>query len=168
MWHFTKIGHWKKTLAPIMESIGKKGKVILLKEIWISIRTSQVALVVKNLLVSTGDTRDVSLIPGLGRSPGEGIGNPLQHSCLENPMDGGTWYATVHGVAKSWTWLSDFTFTHFPSSGWLAYGSNSILSFLWAPSPAEKLWETRLKQQELKRPLANNSIYGKTQPDCQL
>ena len=110
----------------------------------------------------------LGLIPGSGRSPGEGIGNPLQHSCLENPMDGGTWYATVHGVAKSWTWLSDFTFTHFPSSGWLAYGSNSILSFLWAPSPAEKLWETRLKQQELKRPLANNSIYGKTQPDCQL
>ena len=45
---------------------------------------------------------------------GEGNGTPLQHSCLENPMDGGAWWATVHGVAKSWTQLSDFTFTfHF-------------------------------------------------------
>ena len=49
--------------------------------------------------------------PGLGRSSGEGNGNPLQYSCLENPMDDGAWRAKVHGVAKSWTWLSDFTFT---------------------------------------------------------
>ena len=54
---------------------------------------------------------DLGLIPGLGRSPGEGNGNPLQYSCLENPMDGGAWWATVHGVAKSRTRLSDFTFT---------------------------------------------------------
>ena len=54
---------------------------------------------------------DLGLIPGSGRSPGEGNGNPLQYSCLENPMDGGAWWATVHGVAKSWTRLSDFTFT---------------------------------------------------------
>jgi len=53
------------------------------------------------------------LIPGLGRSPGEGNGNPLQYSCLENPMDGGAWWATVHWVAKSWTWLSNFTSLHF-------------------------------------------------------
>ena len=52
---------------------------------------------------------DPGLIPGSGRSPGEGNGNPLQYSCLENPMDGGAWLATVHGVAKSWTRLSDFT-----------------------------------------------------------
>ena len=45
------------------------------------------------------------LILGSGRTPGEGNGNPLQYSCLENPMDGGSWWATVHGVAKSWTWL---------------------------------------------------------------
>ena len=43
---------------------------------------------------------DLGLIPGSGRSPGEGTGNPLQYSCLENPMDGGAWWATVHGVAK--------------------------------------------------------------------
>ena len=52
---------------------------------------------------------DLGSIPGLGRSPGEGNGNPLQYSCLENPMDGGAWWATVHGVTKSWTRLSDFT-----------------------------------------------------------
>ena len=54
---------------------------------------------------------DLGWIPGSGRSPGEGNGNPLQHSCLENPMDRGAWQATVHGVAKSRTRLSDFTFT---------------------------------------------------------
>ena len=50
-------------------------------------------------------------IPGSGRSPGEGNGNPLQYSCLENFMDGGAWWATIHGVAKSRKQLSDFTFT---------------------------------------------------------
>ena len=53
---------------------------------------------------------DLSSIPGLGRSPGEGNGNPLQYSCLENLMDRGVWQATVHGVTKSQTRLSDFTF----------------------------------------------------------
>ena len=48
---------------------------------------------------------DVGLIPGSGRSPGEGNGNPLQDSCLENPMNRGDWQAAVHGVAKSWIWL---------------------------------------------------------------
>ena len=52
---------------------------------------------------------DPGSIPGLGRSPGEGNGNPLQYYCLENPMDRGAWWATVHGVAKSQTRLSDFT-----------------------------------------------------------
>ena len=54
---------------------------------------------------------DLGSIPGLGRSPGEGNGNLLQYSCLENPMDAGAWGATVHGVTKSRTRLSDFTFT---------------------------------------------------------
>ena len=52
---------------------------------------------------------DLSSIPGSGRSSGEGNGKPLQYSCLENPMDRGAWWATVHGVAKSQTRLSDFT-----------------------------------------------------------
>ena len=58
---------------------------------------------VNNLPANAGDVRDADLIPGLGRSPGEGNGNPLQYSCLENPMDGGAWWATIHGVAKSQT-----------------------------------------------------------------
>ena len=52
---------------------------------------------------------DLGSIPGSGRSPGEENGNPLQYPCLENPTDGGAWWVTVHGVAKSWTRLSDFT-----------------------------------------------------------
>ena len=59
--------------------------------------------------VSAYNVGDPGSIPGSGRSPGEGNGNPLQYSCLENPMDRGAWLATVHGVAKSQTRLSDFT-----------------------------------------------------------
>ena len=58
---------------------------------------------------SACDAEDPGSIPGLGRSPGEGNGNPLQYSCLENPMDRGAWRTTVHGVAKSQTRLSDYT-----------------------------------------------------------
>ena len=57
----------------------------------------------KESACNVGDTGDVGLISGSGRSPGEVNGNPLQYSCLENPMDRGAWWATVHGVAKSWT-----------------------------------------------------------------
>ena len=64
---------------------------------------SQVALVVKNPPANAGDIRDTGLIPGLGRSPGGGHGNPLQFSCLENPMDRGAWRAIVPEVTKSWT-----------------------------------------------------------------
>ena len=63
--------------------------------------------VVKNPPANAGDTGDMDSIPGLGRSPGEGNGNPLQYSCLENPMDKGAWQGTVHGVAKSQTRLSN-------------------------------------------------------------
>ena len=58
---------------------------------------------------SASNAGDLGLIPGSGRSPGEGNGNPLQYSCLENPMDWGAWWAAVHGVTKSRTRLSDFT-----------------------------------------------------------
>ena len=61
---------------------------------------------------------DLGSIPGLGRSPGEGNGNPFQYSCLENPMDGGARWATVHRVTKSWTRLSNFT---------LRYDTNQFL-----------------------------------------
>ena len=68
--------------------------------------------VVKNLSAIAGDSGDAGLIPGLGRSPGGGNGNLLQYSCQENPVDRGAWQATVHGVAKSWTWLSNIAYTH--------------------------------------------------------
>ena len=54
---------------------------------------------------SAWNSRDLGSVPELGRSPGEGNGNPLQYSCLENPMDRGAWWAIVHGVAKSLTWV---------------------------------------------------------------
>ena len=63
---------------------------------------SQVALVVKDPPANAGDTGDVGSIPGSGRSPGTGNGNPLQYSCLQNSMDKRAWRATVHGVSKSW------------------------------------------------------------------
>ena len=62
---------------------------------------------------SACNTGELGLIPRLGRSPGEGKSNPLQYSCLENPIDRGAWWAAVHGVAKSRTQLSDFTSLHF-------------------------------------------------------
>ena len=63
--------------------------------------------VVKNPSANAGDIRDMGLIPGSGHSPGLGNGNPLQYSCLENPMDREGWWATDRGVAKSRTQLSD-------------------------------------------------------------
>ena len=61
------------------------------------------------MVESACNAGDPGLIPEWGRFPGEGNGNPLQYSCLENPMDGGAWQATIHEVAKSWTRLSDFS-----------------------------------------------------------
>ena len=60
-------------------------------------------LVVKNKPTDAGDERDAGSIPGSGRSPGGGHGNPPQYSCLENPLDRGAWWAAVHGVTKSQT-----------------------------------------------------------------
>ena len=62
---------------------------------------------IKNLPADARDIRSMDSIPGLGNSPGEGDGNPLQYSCLKIPIDRGTWQATVHGLAKSWTQLSN-------------------------------------------------------------
>ena len=59
--------------------------------------------VVKNLSANAGDSRNLGLIPGLGISPGEGNGNPLQYTCLKNPMDRGAWWAAVHDLTKTWT-----------------------------------------------------------------
>ena len=70
-----------------------------------SFELPKAAVVVKNLPASAGDIRDMGSIPESGRSPGAGHSNPLQYSCLENPMDRGAWWATVHRVTKSWTLL---------------------------------------------------------------
>ena len=71
--------------------------------------SSQVALVVKNPPASAGDIRDPGSIPESGKSPGGGHGTPLQHSCLENPMDKAAWQAPVHGVTESWTCLKQLS-----------------------------------------------------------
>ena len=68
--------------------------------------------VVENPPTNAGDSGDVGLIHELGRSPGEGSDNPLLYACLENSMDRGGWWATVHGVTKSWTRLSRHAHTH--------------------------------------------------------
>ena len=77
-----------------------KGKMFLISE-------EPGGSVVKSLLANAGDLRDLGLIPGSGRSPGTGNGKPFQYSYLENSMDRGLWRATVHGVPKSQTRLSN-------------------------------------------------------------
>ena len=67
---------------------------------------SQVALGIKNLPANTGDGSKAGSVPGSGRSPGGGHGDPLQYSCLENPTDKGAWWFAVHRVTKSWTRLT--------------------------------------------------------------
>ena len=86
--------------------------------------------VVKNLPANTADTKDAGSIPGYWRCPGAGNGNSLQYSCLENSMDRGAWWATVHGVAESRTWLSTLTRKHIwllsPKAGTLNSFTNSV------------------------------------------
>ena len=77
----------------------------------------EVVLVIKNLPANAADLRDMGSIPGSGRSPGEGNGNPLQYSCLGNPMDRGAWQTTVLGITKNQTGLSAHAHTHFGRPG---------------------------------------------------
>ena len=87
----------------------------------------QEALGVRNLPANAGDIKDTGSIPGLGRSLGGGHGKSLQYSCLENPRDRGTWWATVHGVTKSQRQLNNLAYTH------------DLQRFLPSPWP----WNTR-------------------------
>ena len=87
---------------------------------------------------------ELGSIPGLGRSPGEGSGNPLQYYCLENPMDGGAWEATVHGVSKSRTRLSHFTSLH-------TFRWASLVALLVKNLPA--MWETWVQSLGWEDPL---------------
>ena len=88
--------------------------------------------VVKNLPANTGGTRDAGSIPGSGRSPGGGNGNPLQYSCLGIPTDRGAWWSAVNGVLKSWKPLSDRAHTHQTDSQGLGIPSSFCRSFLLA------------------------------------
>ena len=92
---------------------------------------------------------DLGLIPGLGRSPGEGNGKPLQHSCLENSVNRGDWQ--VHGVTKSWTRLSDFHFT--------IQFSHSVMS--------NSLWPHGLEHTRLLRPSPTPGACSNSCPSCQ-
>ena len=96
----------------------------------ISCWTSQMSLVIKNLPAKAGDVRDVDLVPGLGRSPGGGHGNPLQNPCPENPTDRGAWRATAHGVAKSQTWLKRLSTTHIFILATLIFNPYEVTAFI--------------------------------------
>ena len=81
------------------------------------------ALVIKNPPANTGDIKDESSIPRLGRPPGEENGNPLQYSCLENPMDRGAWQSTVHSIAKRQTQLKQLSIARRNKGKLLAFQS---------------------------------------------
>ena len=106
------------------------------------------ALVVKNLPANPGDIRDEGLFPGLGRCSGGGHGISLQCSCLKNPMDNGTWWATVHRFAKNWTWLKQFsTHTHTSileyhrNTQWLVCAAKEHFTLFVAKDAASVVWE---------------------------
>ena len=125
----------------------KKRITLIWKDTWILIFTADCLQLPKYGLLGGSDGKasaynvgDLGLIPGSGRSPGEGNGNPLQCSCLENPMDQGAWWATIHGVAKSRTqqWFH-FTSLHFKYG--LLGGSvvkNTRVQSLGQEGPSEK------------------------------
>ena len=95
--------HWKKIKARSLVLVWG-----LFYRVLTSLRVSQVALVVKNPSANAEGIRAVGSIPGLARCPGGGHDNPLQYSCLENPIDRGAWWATVHGAAKCQKQLKRF------------------------------------------------------------
>ena len=92
--------------------VGKMGEGVKKYEWSVVSHGDLIALLVKNPAANAEDLRDVGSIPESGRLPGGGYGNPLQYSCLENPMDLGAWHTTVHEVAKSWTWLKLLSIAH--------------------------------------------------------
>ena len=93
----------------MIEKVGRKGNPPTLLEELQPLCGEQYKGSLKEKKASAYNVGDLDSIPGCGRSPGEGNGNPLQYSSMENPVDGGAWYCTVHGVTKSGTRLSDFT-----------------------------------------------------------
>ena len=96
-WRWPKYWSFSFSISPSNEYSGCRIYYL----VSVGLRASQEALMVKNLPANAGDTGDAGSLPGSGRSPGVGNGNPLQYSCLEKPMDRGAWRATVRGVTKS-------------------------------------------------------------------
>ena len=96
----------------------------------VGMRAFQVALAVKNLPANAGDVRDTGSIPASGRSPGEGHGNSLQCSCLENPMDRRAWRAVAHRVSQSQTRLKQFSTHAYMHTGleWGKGGTRTLLN----------------------------------------
>ena len=82
----------------------------------------------KNLPANAGDVENMDSIPGLGKLPGEGNGNPFWYSCLENPMDRGAWWAIVHVVAKSWTRLKRLSTSEMFSCGVKLLNPDALMS----------------------------------------
>ena len=96
----------KQTHQRRKQTCGCQGEGVGVMKSELHTGASLVELAVKNPSANAGDVRDVGLIPGSGRSPGRGHGNPLEYSCLENPMDRGAWRVRLHRVAKSQTRLT--------------------------------------------------------------
>jgi len=121
-------------------------EVPYVKRKWAKTMFTCLSQMIKNPPANAGHVRDVGSIPGLGRSLGGGQGIPLQYSCLENPMDRGAWWATLHGVTKSWTrlkWL-----THVPA-GENKTPYNTLTSYMvyWMRkpySPVQIRWNINL------------------------
>ena len=111
LWFISYLVYGVLLQQPKWNKTGVLAKLRVSEEVTFNLRFERVGLlggsVVKNLPASEGDARDVGLISGSGRCPGEGSGSPLQYSCLGNPMDRGAWQAAIHGVTKSQTQLSD-------------------------------------------------------------
>ena len=108
-------------------------------------------LMVKNPAANAGDLRDMGSVPGLGRSPRGGNGNPLQCPCLRNPMDRGTWWATVHGVTQSRTRLKRLSM-HAHDGGGVLFGRQGGGQFLSGSRESDQRWlgmVARLANMEL-------------------
>ena len=115
-----------------------------------ALRASQMAPVVKNPPANARDRREAGSVPGSGRSPGGGNGNPLQYSCLENLMDRGAWQVTAHGTAKSPTWLSDWALAVYLDKDWI------ICCYCCWPSAAP--WK------EFKEEIRNEALWDWEKP----
>ena len=142
LWHLSAVeywvplGHFANWLwCLIITEAHCAEKVLVWASVPVTLGASQVAQVVKNPPANAGYIRDVGLIPELGRSPGRWHGNPLQHSCLENTVDRGVWWATVHKVTKSWTRLKwSSTAEHSTSHPQRGFVTNLLLG-LWMCIP---------------------------------